>query len=60
MRAALSACADATKYDVAASRAWWQKRGAELRARSKEKRTALRGPTMTVDLRGRELVAGAA
>jgi serine/threonine-protein kinase len=53
LRAALLACADAAKYDVGAARAWWKGRGAELRARAKEKRTAASGATMAIDLRGR-------
>lgn len=32
LRAALLRCEDAGRYDVAASRAWWNARGAELRA----------------------------
>jgi hypothetical protein len=55
MRAALSACADATKYDVDAARTWWHNRGAELRAHGKEKGSAAPGVTMAVDLRGRSL-----
>jgi serine/threonine-protein kinase len=53
MQAALLACADAGKYDVAAARAWWTDRGATLRARSKEKRPGAHGATMAIDLRGR-------
>jgi len=59
LRGALVACVDADKYDVQAARAWWQNRGADLRARSKEKRAAPPGATMAVDLRGREALAGA-
>jgi hypothetical protein len=59
LRGALVACADADKYDVQAARTWWQNRGADLRARSKEKRAAPQGATMAVDLRGREALAGA-
>jgi predicted Ser/Thr protein kinase len=53
LRAALLACADAGKYDVAAARAWWTDRGATLRARSKAKRAGAHGATMAIDLRGR-------
>jgi serine/threonine protein kinase len=59
LRAALSACADATKYDVNAARTWWQNRGAELRARSKEEQAPPHAVTMTVDLRAREVLARA-
>jgi hypothetical protein len=52
-RAALFACADAGKYDVAAGRAWWTDRGATLRVRSKAKRAGAHGATMAIDLRGR-------
>jgi hypothetical protein len=54
LRAALLACADATKYDVADARAWWRGRGADIRARSKAKRAGAHGATMAVDIRGRE------
>ncbi|HXN30244.1 MAG TPA: CHASE domain-containing protein [Polyangiaceae bacterium] len=53
MHAALLACADAGKYDVAAARVWWTDRGATLRARSKAKRAGAHAATMAIDLRGR-------
>jgi serine/threonine-protein kinase len=59
MHAALSACADAATYDADAARAWWRNRGAELRARSREKRAAAHAVTMAVDLRGRQALARA-
>jgi hypothetical protein len=52
-RAALVACADAGKFDLAAARAWWTDRGATIRARSKAKRAAAHGATMAINLRGR-------
>jgi serine/threonine protein kinase len=57
MRAALAACADAGRYDVAAARAWWAGRGATLRAGSQAKRGGAHGATMAIDLRGREALA---
>jgi serine/threonine-protein kinase len=59
LRAALSACADATKYDVDAARTWWHNRGAELRARSKQKRATSHEVTMAIDFRDRHALAGA-
>ncbi len=53
MRAALGACADAGKYDLAAAQAWWTDRGATIRARSKAKRAGAHGATMAINLRGR-------
>jgi serine/threonine protein kinase len=54
MRAALLACADAGEYDLAAARTWWERRGPELRLRSKERQTAPHEPRVTVQLRERE------
>ncbi|MDB4995935.1 MAG: hypothetical protein JWM74_3367 [Myxococcaceae bacterium] len=54
LRVALLACADAPRHDEIAARAWWRKRGVELREKKKE-RLATADTTMAVDLRGREL-----
>jgi len=53
LRAALLACADAGRYDVAAARAWWRDQGAELRTRAKVAPSQRHGATMAIDLRGR-------
>jgi hypothetical protein len=53
LRAALVACADAGKYDLAVARAWWADRGATIRARSKAKRAGAHGATMAINLSGR-------
>jgi hypothetical protein len=53
LQAALLACADAARYDVAAARSWWRDRGATLRLRPQPARHDGQASTMAIDLHGR-------
>jgi serine/threonine-protein kinase len=56
LRTALLACNDARSYDLAATRLWWQQRGATLRTSARlGLGSAAPATTMAIDLHGRPL-----